>query len=403
MTKLSVCIGTRNRSEPVCRHLRHLMSFAASDWEFVVSDNGSEDDTREKILALQREDPRIFYFRQQEPLEGAETVTAALALGRGAYLVSVADDDCLQEPGVLRAVQQLDGTPEIAAVYGRAQAITAGETREEALAKFTGTPPRGEGVFGQADMVRLFEQYGDMGMPVFRRRVFHASHSPLRFHPLFDFHGMSRFMKFGKVALIDDCLALTARQEEAESGFFYHIDRINPHISDYELFAGEVPPGPGVHTGSLVVGKLLGQYTRAARQAVEDGHFLVARHFLLRALAHGHQETRDQAAEFQRRHMVPMATEALAMFYRVTRPTRALIVEDHPDARPIGERMRTVVTGLPVEFHAAEALLDRPQSEEDLFLVVDGTLARRRQEVHGMSQRKLRTVENLYRAVRIGD
>lgn len=401
MSRMSICIGTRNRAGLLARHIRHIQRFRSLDFEIVVSDNGSEDDTREVVAALQRDDPRIFYIRQEQPLTWYESISASLALAGGDYLMFIADDDFLQEAGSLRAVGILDQHPNVAAVYGRFHPICPFEAMEDALDHFNKRKPRAEGIYGAGDMLRLYRGNWLLEMPIFRRQVYHDSHLPLPFHMPLDFHAMARFLKFGDVALINDCVALIWQHQAQNSNGIYRDDMIYAYLTDYELFASELPVQAEGERGGAIAYKLSTQYVWAAEKAADDGKYLLGRHFMLKALAYRLPETRQKAAEFQKDNMVFMAAEALFRFYRATRPTRTVLCENHPSALTVGGAAFEWFPQVTVDVLEREDLIDWPESDEHLYLTYDHAVEDRRREVHGHAPRKMRAVTDLLRSINL--
>ncbi|MEQ9447764.1 MAG: glycosyltransferase, partial [Rhodospirillaceae bacterium] len=62
--KLSICIPTRNRRLFLARHLRHISKFKNLDYEVVISDNFSSDDTATVAEAYRDELNALVYVRQ---------------------------------------------------------------------------------------------------------------------------------------------------------------------------------------------------------------------------------------------------------------------------------------------------------------------------------------------------
>src|ERR1700710_2664066 len=89
----SIVIPTYNRSELVQGAVRSVLAQTFDDFEVVVSDNCSQDDTREVVERF--EDPRVRYART--PTHGviAESWEFARAQARGTMVMMLSDDDAL--------------------------------------------------------------------------------------------------------------------------------------------------------------------------------------------------------------------------------------------------------------------------------------------------------------------
>jgi hypothetical protein len=89
----SIVIPTYNRSELVQGAVRSILDQTFDDYEVVVSDNCSQDDTRAVIAGIQ--DPRVRYVRT--PTHGviAESWEFARSQARGKLVMMLSDDDAL--------------------------------------------------------------------------------------------------------------------------------------------------------------------------------------------------------------------------------------------------------------------------------------------------------------------
>src|SRR5262245_7897864 len=96
MTKaplFSIVIPTYNRSELVQGAVRSTLSQSLGDFEVVVSDNCSEDDTRAVIERF--EDPRVRYVRTPTHGTIGNSWEFARSQARGTLLMMLSDDDAL--------------------------------------------------------------------------------------------------------------------------------------------------------------------------------------------------------------------------------------------------------------------------------------------------------------------
>jgi glycosyltransferase involved in cell wall biosynthesis len=99
---LTVTICTRNRAASLGRTLASIerAKRVACDWELLVTDNGSNDNTSEVLSAFQA---RLPIRTQTQPVPGVSRArNAAIAAAAGHYLIST-DDDVLVDPNWLVA------------------------------------------------------------------------------------------------------------------------------------------------------------------------------------------------------------------------------------------------------------------------------------------------------------
>lgn len=91
--KFSVLLPTRNRAELLRYAIESVRRQDYDDWEIIVADNDSQDDTESYVQSLA--DARIGYVRTQRFLSVTDNWNRALAQCGGDYFVMLGDDDCL--------------------------------------------------------------------------------------------------------------------------------------------------------------------------------------------------------------------------------------------------------------------------------------------------------------------
>ncbi|MEO5374006.1 MAG: glycosyltransferase family 2 protein [Alphaproteobacteria bacterium] len=407
MSTLSICIPTRNRAHFLERHLRYIAAFKELTCEVVVSDNCSEDNTPEVVESLRGLLPNLRYVRQRQPLMAYAVHAACCALASGDYIFAIADDDFTQEAGLLRAMEIMDQQPNVAAVYGRWFRHHGIGTLEETIAAGkSGMAGRDrlEGVFGREDALKIFHEAHTMEMPVFRRSVFLNSHLPLPHLLPFDFHGMGQFMKHGSIAIIPDCVVVMSVHDQQNSRQIYADEIINSYLADFETFGAGVPEEMRRRAVVEVDVRTINKYLLSMELAREQGRFLLARQYLMRALGHGRlKDIRQRVRDFEQVYMTEMIAEALSQFYRVTRPTDTIVCEDTPECFAVAELFFKRHPETTIEVMDAEEILARAHSDLDLYFVGDPTLPDRRRQCVGLANGKIRTYYNLRSACRILD
>jgi glycosyltransferase involved in cell wall biosynthesis len=116
---------------PVFNSGRHLPAAVAAlqaqtftDFELIISDNASTDDTPALATALAAADPRIRYFRNDSNVGVFRNYDLAFARARGRYFRWASGSD-LCEPGHLAAcVAMLERDPAVALAYPRTLLLT---------------------------------------------------------------------------------------------------------------------------------------------------------------------------------------------------------------------------------------------------------------------------------------
>lgn len=117
--KLSICIPTYNRAP----HLRRCFEWLQADcrfdfpFEIIVADNASTDDTKDVVQeAIDRGMP-VRYCRAYQNTGMIPNMVGAFHLGRGDYLVYLADDDRLVGDRIAEIVKYLDERPALNVCY----------------------------------------------------------------------------------------------------------------------------------------------------------------------------------------------------------------------------------------------------------------------------------------------
>ena len=102
--KFSVLLPTRNRVELLRYAVESVRRQNYADWEIVVSDNDSADETESYVRSLA--DPRIRYMRSPQFVPVTDNWNKALAASKGDYAVMLGDDDSLL-PGYFSRLARL--------------------------------------------------------------------------------------------------------------------------------------------------------------------------------------------------------------------------------------------------------------------------------------------------------
>ena len=114
---VSIIVPTHNYGHHLPQALESVRSQSFQDWECIVINDGSTDDTRHVLERFAALDARIRF--ESQPQQGlAATRNRGLRLSRGRY-VQFLDSDDLLHPGKLEShVNVLDGAPGVDVVYG---------------------------------------------------------------------------------------------------------------------------------------------------------------------------------------------------------------------------------------------------------------------------------------------
>jgi len=92
MPRVSVIMPTYDRADTIRRSIASVQAQTDPDWELVLVDDGSRDDTADVVAAIAQRDARIRYIRQDnQGVAGARN--RALRASRGAHIAFLDSDD----------------------------------------------------------------------------------------------------------------------------------------------------------------------------------------------------------------------------------------------------------------------------------------------------------------------
>lgn len=101
-TKITIILATYNRSHLIGETLDSFKSQTYSNWECIIVDDNSNDNTEEVVNNYIREDQRFFYYRKpvkyKKGLSGTRNYGLDLAFSRGVSFIQLFDDDDIMHP-----------------------------------------------------------------------------------------------------------------------------------------------------------------------------------------------------------------------------------------------------------------------------------------------------------------
>ena len=118
MPRVSVLLPARDAASTIEPALASLRRQTLADWECVVVDDASHDDTAERVKALARHDPRIALVRG-EGRGIAAALTTGLLRTRAPYVARMDADDLMRRERLARQVAALEADPSLAGVGAR--------------------------------------------------------------------------------------------------------------------------------------------------------------------------------------------------------------------------------------------------------------------------------------------
>ncbi len=123
MPELSVCIPAYNCAKYLPGAIESVMRQRLGDFEVIISDNASQDDTESVISGLNNKHVR--YFRNEINVGSRENINNAISKAQGRYIKLLCADDVLLEGILLKQLHVLKRKPEIS--FGTCNLLVADE------------------------------------------------------------------------------------------------------------------------------------------------------------------------------------------------------------------------------------------------------------------------------------
>ena len=134
----TIAIPTYNRAAFLREAINSALSQTDSDFELIVSDNASTDDTTAVVASIK--DERLRYVRQTENLGAIKNVNFLVREARGRFFILHQDDDLLHPEFLSRCRQAVGEQPDISLF---ATAVCSGSKSEGVLGEniYSSNPP----------------------------------------------------------------------------------------------------------------------------------------------------------------------------------------------------------------------------------------------------------------------
>lgn len=120
MPKVSIITPTYNRAEIISSAVRSILDQTEKDWEYLVVDDGSTDDTEQVILEFN--DPRIRYLKKQNAGPSSAR-NLGIKNANAKWIMYLDSDDLLHSNCVERMLHWLETTPNAVFGFPRAKRV----------------------------------------------------------------------------------------------------------------------------------------------------------------------------------------------------------------------------------------------------------------------------------------
>ena len=99
--EISVIMPTYNRARYIAEAIRSVQNQTLRDWELIVVDDGSTDDTESIVRGFIDSDGRISYFKNEKNLGIAKTRNRGVTLAKADFVAMIDSDDIWAAPDKL--------------------------------------------------------------------------------------------------------------------------------------------------------------------------------------------------------------------------------------------------------------------------------------------------------------
>ena len=116
MPRVSIIMGVYNGFKRMDRSIQSIIEQTYKDWEFIICDDGSSDDSYKKLQEYATKDNRIVVIKNVQNAGLAQTLNNCLKEVKGEYVARMDDDDYSHPDRLEKEVAFLDIHPEYAIV-----------------------------------------------------------------------------------------------------------------------------------------------------------------------------------------------------------------------------------------------------------------------------------------------
>ena len=114
---VSICVPTYNNGRYLCEMLSSVIRQSHSNFEVIVTDNASTDDSAAVVSRFARIDDRVRYIRNESNVGYVDNVNRAVTAAKGRLICIFHSDDIYHPEIVRRSVALLNSRPTVGAVF----------------------------------------------------------------------------------------------------------------------------------------------------------------------------------------------------------------------------------------------------------------------------------------------
>ncbi|MCB9541514.1 MAG: glycosyltransferase [Myxococcales bacterium] len=128
--RFSVLMAAFDRAGLIGDAIESVLRQDFADWELVIVDDGSTDETPAVVARYAAGEPRLRYVRKDRNEGRPAARNRAMAEARGEFVLWMADDDLLVDGVLARYDAVLRAEPQVDVIYGKLQIFDGGSGRE---------------------------------------------------------------------------------------------------------------------------------------------------------------------------------------------------------------------------------------------------------------------------------
>lgn len=123
--KVSIGLPVYNGENFISEAIESVLAQTMTDFEIIITDNASTDNTQRICEEYAARDSRIKYFRNEQNLGAAPNFNYAFELSKGEYFKWLAHDDIIAPTFLQKCSEVLDTDPSVVLVFPRTNVINS--------------------------------------------------------------------------------------------------------------------------------------------------------------------------------------------------------------------------------------------------------------------------------------
>lgn len=142
MPPVSICLTTYNRASVLPQTLDSILAQSYGDFELIINDDCSSDETAEICHKYELKDKRVKYYRNDTNLKMPGNLNAAIQKAKGEYIANLHDGDVYRPDLIAKWKISLDAVPTASFVFNAYEVTAVDGTKTISREPFDGKVPR---------------------------------------------------------------------------------------------------------------------------------------------------------------------------------------------------------------------------------------------------------------------